>query len=204
MSAPTPYRRNADNVRFWDDAEIFYSPDANAKVNADGTFGDAWASTGFLNAGADLGQERDTERQEAEGFGGRLLKSRQRFKKDTWAFTAAEDNETIHKLMWPNSPYVVDGTGVLRVPRDAEGVFARKLVDADGAITIDVTRAMASCYPSNLNNADGGHQTREFTVEVRPDEDNALYDRFHKSASDDALEPLEVIRIEAAGAGGGE
>lgn len=200
-------QRNAQNVVFWDDAEIFFSSDSEAVVNPDGTFGDDWASIGYLNEGGDLGQERDTERIEAKGFGGRLLKTKQKFTKDTLTFVAAEDNETIHSLLWPNSAYIEDGSGVLRVPRDAEGIIARKLVDDSGRVIIDVSRAPASIYPNSLGQSDSGHQTREFTAEVRPDDLGGLYDRLVIQPGETTLEPLEVIRIGTApggGAGGGD
>lgn len=190
--------RNSNNVVFWDDAEIFFATDTTAVVEPDGTFGEKWASVGFLSEGADLGQERDTERIEAKGFGGRLLKSRQKFTKDTVTFTAAEDNKTIHELMWPNSPFIEDGSGVLRVPRDAEGLIAKKLVDTEGRVIIDVSRAPAAIYPNALGQSDSGHQTREFTAEVRPDDLGGLYDRLVIQPGESTLEPLEVIRIGTA------
>lgn len=192
--APTT-RRNAENVVFWDDAELFFSTNPDAVVSPDGTFNEDWASIGYLNEGGDLGQERDTERVEAKGFGGRLLKTKQKFTKDTLTFVAAEDNETTHSLLWPNSPFIEDGAGVLRVPRDAEGIIARKLVDDSGRTVIDVSRAPASIYPNSLGNSDSGHQTREFTAEVRPDDLGGLYDRLVIQPGESTLEPLEVIRI---------
>ena len=191
----TTTTRNAQNVIFWDDAEIYFSTDPEAVVNPDGTFGETWANIGYLNEGGDLGQERDTERIEAKGFGGRLLRTKQKFTKDTLTFVAAEDNETIHSLLWPNSPYVEDGSGVLRVPRDAEGIIARKLIDDAGRVVIDVSRAPASVYPNSLGQNDAGHQTREFTAEVRPDDLGGLYDRLVIQPGESTLEPLEVIRI---------
>lgn len=188
---------NADMIRIWKDAEVWISQDEDAKVGADGTFGADWAHVGLLNGGSEIGQEFDTDRIEVPSWGGKIRLTDQNFKKDTRTFTALEDNETTFSLMWPNSVYPGDsGSTVLRAPSDAIVVVAFKTTDQKGRVVIDVTRDTANVYPSGAAKSDEGASTTEFTVDVRPDSTDSLYDRLVLAPGESPEVTPDVIRVE--------
>lgn len=188
---------NPDLIRIWKDAEVWVSDDPAAIVAADGTFGVEWAHVGLLNGGSELGQEFDTDRVEVPSWGGKIRATDQNFKKDTRTFSALEDNETVFSLMWPNSTYAATGSTVLRAPTDALVVVAFKTVDQKGRVLIDVTRDLANVYPSSANKSDEGASATEFTVDVRPDSTDSLYDRLTLAPGAAPVVSPDVIRIGA-------
>lgn len=186
---------NSDNIRIWKDAEVWISTDEAAVVAADGTFDETWSHVGLLNGGSEIGQEFDTDRVEVPSWGGKIRLTDQNFKKDTRSFTALEDNATTFALIWPNSDYVASGSTVLRAPNDASVVVAFKTTDQKGRVVIDVTRDTANVYPSGTAKADEGASTTEFTVDVRPDDTDSLYDRLTLAAGESPVVSPDVIRI---------
>lgn len=189
--------KNADNVRIWKDADVYFSDKPDAKVGADGEFGPDWAQVGLLNGGSEIGQEFDGETTEVGSFGGRIVLTDRAFRKDTRTFSALEDNETTFALMWPGSEFVETGATVLRVPKDAEGVIAFRTVDQKGRVVIDISRELAKVRATGAPKSDEGATATEFTVDVLPDNTDSLYDRLVISADDAVGAVPTVIRVEA-------
>lgn len=188
---------NADNINIWKDAEVWFSLDDTAQVNADGTFDEKWMHVGLLNDGSSIGHERDADRNEVKSWGGKLQLTDQKFNKDTRSFESIEDNETTFALMWPNSTYAATGSTVLKVPHDAVGIVALKTVNQKGDTLIDVTRREANVYPSSMDKNDDGASTTEFTVEVLADDEDSLYDRLTLAKGETPVIEPDVIRIKA-------
>ena len=191
--------KNASNISIWKDAEVWFSDNEDAVVSETGVFGDDWAQVGILNGGAEIGQEFDGETTEVGSFGGKIVLTDRSFRKDTRTFAALEDNETTFGLMWPGSEYVEDGSTVLRVPHDAEGVVAFKTTDHRGRVLIDITRLPAKVRSSGAAKGDEGATATEFTVDVLPDNTDSLYDRLVIDGDISAGEAPTVIRVGSAG-----
>lgn len=165
------------NVNIWKNAEVYVSDNEDAQIEADGTFGDAWLQVGMLAGGSSIGQERDADRNEVEGWGAQLITTEQKFKKDTRTFTALEDTATTFGLLYPNSKYNEGGVTIVLAPEDAKKVIAFKTTNQHGKALIEVSRVPANIYPSSMDKNDDGASSTEFTAEVRKDADGALYER---------------------------
>ena len=184
----------AENVHIWKNAQVWISDDEKAQVESNGTFGDGWLHVGMLAGGSSIGQERDADRSDIEGWGAQLIATDQKFKKDTRKFTALEDTKTTFELMYPNSEYNEGGTTVIMAPVDALKVVAFKTTDQHGKTYIEVTRTKANVYPSSMDKNDDGASQTEFTVDVRKDSKGALYE-LHVFDEDTAAEALTRIRF---------
>ena len=79
------------------------------------------------------------------------------------------------------------GVVAMRVERSLDG---RK-----GRVLIDVTRDLANVYPSSANKSDEGASATEFTVDVRPDSTDSLYDRLTLAPGSSPVVSPDVIRI---------
>lgn len=167
----------ADRINIWKNAEVWVSDDPNAQVEADGSFGDDWKHVGILNDGSSIGQERDADRNETSGWGGQLLATESKFKKDSRTFDALEDTEVTFALMYPNSSYNNGGATVVMAPEDARKVIAFKTTNQNRKALIEVSRLPANIYPSSMDKNDDGASSTEFTAEIRKDSKGALYDR---------------------------
>lgn len=186
------------NVNIWKNAEVLVSDEDQAQVEADGTFGADWLHVGMLAGGSSIGQERDADRNEVEGWGAQLITTEQKFKKDTRTFTALEDTETTFGLMYPNSQYNEGGVTIVMAPEDAKKIVAFRTVNQNGKTVIEVTRIKANVYPSNMDKNDDGASTVEFTVEVRKDAKNAMYER--ATFNEDATDVIpEITRFKSSG-----
>lgn len=208
MTAPTTTLESdrARNINLWKDADVYYSDDADAQVNADGTFDTAvWAFVGLLNEGSSIGREGDIERKDIKSFGGKKQMTDVKANKDTRSFTLMEDNATVYEIMWPGStPYTDDGVSVLAAPKTTtKGIFAFKTVNSFGDVLIDITRRMADAYINSEDRSDDGAETRDVTVDVMEDTPGAWYDRLRIKGSgisvNDALAPIRVKGVTVAG-----
>lgn len=185
----------AQNVNIWKNAAVWVAEDEAAKVGIDGSFGEDWANVGVLAEGSEIGQEFETDRNDINGFGGGLITTDQKFTKDVRTFTALEDNATTQELIWPNSYRSKNGSLMLRKPKDAQKIVAFETVNQRGEKVIEVTRVPANIYPGGLGKGDDGADSKEFTVEVRPDREDNLYES-HTFDGTDAPKNVEFIRFE--------
>lgn len=187
------------NVNIWKFAEVWISDKEDAKVEADGSFGDDWLHVGMLAGGSSIGQERDADRNEVEGWASTLITTEQKFKKDTRTFTALEDTETTFGLIYPNSEFNEGGPTIILAPEDAKKVIAFKTVNQHGMATIDVSRLPANIYPSSMDKNDDGASSTEFTAEIRKDSQGGLYERLVIEDNAEASGALDVTRFKTAG-----
>lgn len=187
----------AQNVNIWKDAEVWVADLDTAKVEADGTFGEDWVSVGVLAEGSSIGQSPETDRTEVKAFGGTLITTDQKFSKDVRTFTSLEDNDTTFALIWPNSYKSASGSYILKKPQDALKVVAFKTVNQNGKTVVEVTRQKANVYPSSMDKADDGASTVEFSVEVRADENDTLYERHTFDGTAAASGDVKFIRFES-------
>lgn len=186
----------ANNVNIWKDARVWIADSETAKVGTNGEFGSDWVSVGVLAEGSSIGQEPETDRVEIKGFGGSLITTDQKFSKDVRTFTALEDNDTTFALIWPNAYKSASGSYILRKPTDALKIVAFETTNQRGEKLIDVTRHKANVYPSSQDKSDDGASTTEFTVEVRPGNDDTLYER-HTFDGSTIPADVDFIRFEA-------
>lgn len=206
MTTPTPTAENrniARNVNIWKSAAVYVSDEDDAVFNEDGTPTEDWMHVGILAGGSAIGQERDADRTEVEGWAAQLIDTDQRFKKDTRTMNALEDTKTTFGLMYPNSEYNEGGPTVVMVPEDARKVVAFKTINQHGKALIEITREKANIYPSNMDKSDEGASGTEFTIDVRADADNALYDRMEVDVDTTTTAP-EVKRFKVGSGNGGD
>lgn len=192
------------NVDIWKFAEVWISDNEDAKVNSDGTFDQDWLQVGMLAGGSSIGQERDADRNEVEGWASTLITTEQKFKKDTRTFTALENTEVTFGLMYPNSEYNDGGPTIILAPEDAKKVIAFKTVNQHDMATIEVSRLLANIYPSSMDKNDDGASSTEFTAEIRKDAEGGLYERLVIENNADASGALDITRFKTDGAAGGD
>ncbi|RAV34923.1 hypothetical protein [Corynebacterium heidelbergense] len=185
----------AKNVNIWKDARVWIADSETAKVGTNGEFGDDWVSVGVLAEGSSIGQEPETDRVEIKAFGGSLITTDQKFSKDVRTFTALEDNDTTFSLIWPNAYKSANGSFILRKPTDALKIVAFETTNQRGEKVVDVTRQKANVYPSSMEKSDDGASTVEFTVEVRADDKDTLYER-HTFDGSAVPADVDFIRFE--------
>lgn len=198
MTAPIESADIEQNVNIWKNAEVYIADDPSAQVEADGTFGADWMQVGMLAGGSSIGQERDADRNEIEGWGAQLITTEQKFKKDTRTFTALEETEVTFGLMYPNSEYNEGGVTIVLEPKDAKKLVAFRTVNQNGKVLVEVSRIPANIYPSSMDKNDDGASSTEFTVEVRKDSEGALYERAEFDEDATNVSP-EITRFKSGG-----
>ena len=116
------------NATVWPDADVYWSPDTDAAIPAtvDTAFSAAWDLVGLLDGEAGFNQSRDEEVNDLYAWGGVLVRTTRRNFKLTVGFTALEDNDTTHDLIWPGS-----SQGTIVVPRPVRGRIAFELREGD-------------------------------------------------------------------------
>lgn len=118
----------ASNATVWPEADVYWSSNVSATIpaNVDTAFNASWDLVGLLDGDAGFVQSREEDVNDHFAWGGIIVRTTRQHFKQTITFTALEDNETTHDLIWPGS-----SAGNIVVPRPVRGRIAFELREGD-------------------------------------------------------------------------
>jgi hypothetical protein len=100
-----------NNAAVWANADVYIgAADANIPEGGD-PFDDTWDYVGLLNGSDGFTSASSFDNNDFTAWGYGVIATARKNYKETWQFTALEDNETMLDLLYPGHDVVFDGVG---------------------------------------------------------------------------------------------
>lgn len=157
---------DATNATVWPDADVYWSPDIDATIPAtiSTAFSAAWDLVGLLDGDAGFVQSREEDVADLYAWGGILVRTTRRNFKQTITFTALEDNDTTHDLIWPGS-----AQGEIVVPRPVRGRIAFETREGDRVHRLISAYQAEVAVNGDITDSEGDLTRYELVATIFPD-----------------------------------
>lgn len=172
---------DATNATVWPDADVYWSPDTNATIPAsvDAAFSAAWDLVGLLDGEAGIVQSREEEVNDLYAWGGIIVRTTRRNFKQSVTFTALEDNDTTHDLIWPGS-----SLGTLVVPRPIRGRIAFEMREGDRTHRLISIYQAEVAVNGDITDSESDLTRYELIATIYPDPSTSPAQLFKEQKSD--------------------
>jgi hypothetical protein len=164
--------------------------DASSPKPDGSDFSSDWDLVGLLDGGDGFTESMSNDSDDHFAWGGILVATTRQHFKETYQFTALEDNETVMDLVYPGSDLSFDGdgpgySGQIKVP-DLQAKFKVAFQTRTGG---QIWRVVSRNYAQIDERGDAKKgeedlQSRQLTVAIYPDDDGVLFDTFKGDRDD--------------------
>ena len=157
---------DSDNATIWNNADVYWSSNVAATIPADvdTAFSAAWDLVGLLDGDTGFGYEREEDVEKLKAWGGVLVRVSRRNFSLSVTFTALEDNDTTHDLIWPGS-----SGGQLVVPKPIRGRIGFETREGDRKLRRISYYQAEVAIDDTITDQEGDLTRYVFRAEIFPD-----------------------------------